>query len=68
MKGKIEKTKLVTSANEESFEQSLEKNIAKMQEHGLEVEIKYSATTDWDDRHYALFTALLVARQPRKET
>ena len=64
MKGRIEKTKLVTSANEESFERSLEKNIAKMQEDGLEVEIKYSATPDWDDHHYALFTALLVARQP----
>ena len=64
MKGKIEKTKLVTSANEESFERSLEKNIAKMQEDGLEVEIKYSAVTDWDEHHYALFTALLVARRP----
>lgn len=64
MKGRIEKTKLVTSANEKLFEQSLEKNIAKMQEDGLEVEIKYSAVADWDEHHYALFTALLVARQP----
>lgn len=64
MKGRIEKTKLVVSANEQSFNYSLEKNIKEMQSEGFEVEIQYSAVTDWDDHHYALLTALLVARQP----
>lgn len=67
MKEVIVQTVLVSSKDQDFFEKRLNEEIEKMQREGFETNIQYSTTPIRDGYSYALFSALLIARQPQKE-